>query len=304
MRDDHGRNFAWAQENGYQFHAETQGSAYETARNLDVFRKADGFYEHVLGIYRNRAFEVLDVRKSVRHGDTFGFVRETVVLVPTDGIDLPNFELVPRSAKAALSFLGLDGLDLRISDSAPRDERELVDEFNKHYGLFGGGTFEAIEASIKSADHLVPSLADMATICKPGVLRFLPRIKAGFIEVQDGFLAVRAPETRIIRAAFADTILVGRERESLLNVANDLLDVLRNAANEAPLRGLTLENNLNPTRLIGGLIGAAVGFFLGIFIGILLLFIFGKKFLLLIPVLALGGAGLGNFLGKKLLGSK
>ncbi len=300
MTSQRNKNSEWAQQNGYQFHDETQGSAYEAARNLDVFRKADAFYEHVLGIYRNRPFEILDVRKQLHRSGMYGFIRETVVLVPTDGIDLPNFELVPRDAKAALNFLGLGGLELKVSDSAPRDERELVDEFNKHYGLFGGGALEAIEASIKSADHLVPGLADMARICKPGVLRFLPRIKAGFIEVQDGFLAVRAPETRIIRTEFADTILEGRERESLLNVANDLLDVLRNSANEAPMRGLTLENNLNPTRMIAGLIGAGAGFFLGFFIGLLLLFFLDKKLLFLIPVLALGGAGLGNFLGKKL----
>jgi hypothetical protein len=54
-----------------------------------------------------------------------------------------------------------------------------------------------MEASIKSAEHLVPSLAEMASICKPSVLRFLSTATTGFIEVQDGYLAIRAPETRI-----------------------------------------------------------------------------------------------------------
>ena len=160
------------------------------------------------------------------------------------------------------------------------------------------------EASIKSADHLVPSLSDVATICKPSVLRFLSTTVTGFIEVQDGYLAIRAPETRIIRPGVSDTILKGRERESLLNVANDLLDVLANAASEAPLRALTLENTFNPRQLLGGIIGAAIGFFLGFFLGFPLLFLIGKKFFLLIPVLALGGAALGNWIGKRLMRSK
>lgn len=56
--------------------------------------------------------------------------------------------------------------------------------------------------------------------------------------------------------------------------------------------------------MIGGLVGAAVGFFLGFFIGFLLLFLVGKKFFLLVPVLALGGAALGNLIGKRLMRSK
>jgi hypothetical protein len=35
-----------------------------------------------------------------------------------------------------------------------------------------------------------------------------------------------------------------------------------------------------------------------------LLFLIGKKFFLLIPVLALGGAVLGNWIGKRLMRSK
>jgi hypothetical protein len=128
-------------------------------------------------------------------------------------------------------------------------------------------------------------------------------VTTGTIEMRNGYIAVWAPETRIIRGAFADTILAGRERESLLAVANDLLDVLQNATREAPLRGLTLENTFKPSHMIGGLIGAGVGFFVGFLIGILLLFLVGKKLFLLIPVLALGGAALGSFVGKRLIRS-
>ena len=180
----------------------------------------------------------------------------------------------------------------------------MVDAFNKNYSLFGGGAFEAMEASIKSADHLVPSLADMASICKPGVLRFLSTASTGFIEVQNGYLAIRAPETRIITGAFSDMILQGRERESLLAVANDLLDVLANAAREAPLRALTLENTFRPAQLLGSIIGGVIGFCLGGFIGVLLLFLLKEKHLFLIPVLALGGAALGRFIGNTLMRSK
>jgi len=86
--------------------------------------------------------------------------------------------------------------------------------------------------------------------------------------------------------------------ESLLTVANDLLDVLLNVSREAPLRGLTLENTFNPKHVIGGIVGASVGFFLGFFLGLLVLFLVGKTLSFLIPVLAFGGAALGNWTGS------
>ena len=98
--------------------------------------------------------------------------------------------------------------------------------------------------------------------------------------------------------------LTGRKREDLLAVANDLLDVLQNASSEAPLRGLTLENNFDPARMFGSMIGVGVGFFGGLFIGILTMCLLGKNFLLLIPVFPLGGAALGGFIGKRLMRSK
>jgi len=297
-------NFTWAQANGYEYHAETGGVFSESARSLDVFRKANGFRNHVAGTYRNRTFEILDVRKEVHRGGSFGFVERTVILIPAAGLALPNFELLPRRETGGLGFLGIKGLDLKLAASAPRDELQLVADFNKNYHLFAGGAHEAMEASITSADHLVPGPVEMAPLCKPVILRFLACITTGTIELQNGYLAVQAPDTRVAAGIFYDTILAGRERETLLTVANDLLDVLQNASREAPLRELTLENTFNPSHIIGGLVGSGVGFFLGFLLGFPLLFLFGKKFFLLIPVLALVGAALGNWIGKRLLRSK
>jgi hypothetical protein len=293
-------NYRWAQQNGYEYHAETEGVFSAGARDLDSFRKANGFREHVLGTYRNRSFEILDVRKEVQRGEGFSFVERTVILIPAAGLDLPNFELVPRRESGGLGLLGIKGLDLKVSANTPHDELQLVDAFNKNYHLFGGGAFEAMEAAIKSADHLVPGLAEMTPLCKPGVLRFLSGTTTGMIELQNGFLAVQAPDTRVAAGIIYDTILAGRARESLLTVANDLLDVLQNASREAPLRGLTLENTFNPKHVIGGMVGAAVGFFLGSFLGLLVSFLVDKKFIFLIPVLAFGCAVLGGWIGKKL----
>jgi hypothetical protein len=310
------KNLTWAQEYGYEFNAESEGVVSEGARNLDIFRKAESFRDHVRGIQRNRPFEILDVQYQESHGGQRGHVWKTVVLIPTAGLDLPNFDLLPRREMGGMSFLGIKGLDLKLAPTAPQDERQLVDAFNKKYSLFAGGAFEAMEASIKSAGHLVPSLASMASICKPGFLRLLANASTGFIEVQNGYVAIRAPETRIITGAFSDIILQGRERESLLAVANDLLDVLANAESESPLRTLTLENTFNPYQLlgniIGGVIGGIIGFCLGGLIAIVLLFLPQGNYsslppflaLALIPVLALVGAVLGRFVGNTLMRSK
>ena len=304
MTNPQHKNLTWAEENGYEFHAETEGAISEGARSLDIFRKADSFRDHVLGKYRNRPFEILDVQTEVNRGDAWFSVWKTVVLIPTAGLDLPSFDLMPRRETGGMNFLGIKGLDLKLPPTASLEERRLVDAFNKNYSLFGGGAFEAMEASIKSANHLVPSLSDTASMCKPSVLRFLSTAVTGFIEVQNGYLAIRAPETGIITGAFSDIILQGKERESLLAVANDLLDVLANAAREAPLRALTLENTFNPVKLLGGIIGGVIGFCLGGVIGVVLLFLLKEKHLFLIPVLALGGAALGLLIGKMLTRAK
>jgi hypothetical protein len=304
MEHQHSENAGWAREKGYEFHAESEGVKSDGARGLDIFRKAEGFRDHVLGIHRNRPFEVLDVQMRVKHRGAYGFVWKTVVLVPTTGLAIPNFDLMPRRETGGMNYLGIKGLDLKLAPTAPPDERELVDAFNKNYSLFGGGAFEAMEASIKSAHHRVPSLEEMVSICKPGVLRFLSTAVTGSIEVQSGYLAIRAPETRIIKGAFSDIILQGKERESLLTVANDLLDVLANAAGEAPLRALTLENTFNPRQVLGGIIGGVVGFFLGGFSGVVLLFLLEDKHLFLIPALALGCAAIGHSIGKMLTRAK
>ena len=122
--------------------------------------------------------------------------------------------------------------------------------------------------------------------------------------VINGYLPIGAPETRIITGAFSDIILAGREHGSLLAVANDLLDVLANAAREAPLRALTLENTFRPAQLLGSIIGGVIGFCLGGFTGVILLFLLKEKHLFLIPVLALAGAALGRFIGKMFAGAK
>ncbi|MBL8892364.1 MAG: hypothetical protein JNL67_20480 [Planctomycetaceae bacterium] len=304
------KNLAWAQENGCEFKANSDGVSFAGARHLDVFRKANSFRNHAHGSFRNRPFEILDVQFEEMRGGECGNVWKTVIVIPTAGLDLPNFDLLPRRETGGMAFLGIKGLDLKLGPNATQDERRLVAAFNKNYSLFGGGAFESMEASIlKSADHLVPSLADMAAICKPSVLRFLSTASTGFIEVQNGYLAIRAPQTRIITGAFSDIVLQGRERESLLNVANDLLDVLAKAISEAPLKALTLEKTFNPGQVLGGVIGGVIGFSLGGFAAILLLFLPQESdsfltvalALALIPVLAVGGAVLGRFIGNTLL---
>jgi hypothetical protein len=300
MNDQQNENARWARENGYEFHAESEGVTSEGARSLDIFRKADRYRDHVLGVYRNRQFEILDAWVETNDSTGHFFVWETIVVVPTSGLKLPNFDLLPRRETGGMNFLGVKGLDLKLAPTAPPDEQRLVDAFNKNYSLFGGGAFEAMEAAIRSGGHGVPSLTEMAAVCKPGILRFLSTATTGFIEVQDGYLAIRAPETRMISPGTGHTILVGKERENLLNVANDFLDVLVTAGNEAPLRVLRLDNTFNPFQLLGGIIGGAIGFFLGGISGGVLLFLLKEKHLFLIPVLALGFAAIGLFVGKML----
>lgn len=305
MSDPQNRNFTWARETGYQYHAKTEGAFSDGARNLDIFRKAAGYRDHVLGVHRNRRFEILDVWVERVGENNFSFWH-TVVVIPTSGLNLPNFDLVPRRETAGgLSFVGIKGLDLKLAPTAPMDERRLVEAFNKNYHLFGGGAYEAKEASIKSGGHGVPSLSDMASICKPSVLRFLSTAFTGFIEVQDGYLVIRAPKkARIIGPGVSHTILEGRERESLLTVANDFLDALAISAREAPLQALILENTFRPAQFFGTLIGIAVGFIAGTIASVILVIVFKGKYLYLIPLLLLVGVVLGRFIGNWLTRAK
>ena len=284
MHNHQPENAEWAQQNGYEYHAE----------------KAEDCIDHVLGIFRNRPFEIYDLRFT-RHGhDGYYYVWKTIVVIPTAGLSLPNFDLMPRRETGGMNFLGIKGLDLKLAASAPIDERQLVAAFNKNYSLFGGGARKAMEASIKSDHHLVPSLEEVASICKPSVLCFLSTAVTGCIEVQDGHLTLHAPETRITRPGISHTILKGSERESLLTIANDLLDMLANAASEAPLQSLTLENTFRPAQFLGTFIGIALGFFVGLFASIILFIIYKGDYIYLLPLPLLGGVVLGRFIGNLL----
>lgn len=305
MNDHQNKNANWAQQNGYEFHAASEGGISDGARSLNTFGKVDSYRDHVLGVHRNRPFEILDVWVERVGENNFSFW-QTVVVIPTSGLNLPNFDLVPRRETAGgLSFVGIKGLDLKLAPTAPIDERRLVEAFNKNYHLFGGGAYEAMEAAIKSGGHGVPSLSDMASICKPSVLRFLSTAFTGFIEVQDGYLTIRAPKkARIIGPGVSHTILEGRERESLLTVANDFLDALAVSAREAPLQALVLENTFRPAQFFGTLIGIAVGFIAGSIVSGILLIVFEGKYLYFYPLLVVGGVVLGRFIGNWLTRAK
>jgi hypothetical protein len=299
MSNHQNDNAKWAQENGYEFHAESQGVISGGARSLDIFGKADSYRDHVLGTHRNRPFEILDVWVERVGQNSFSFW-QTVVVIPTSGLNLPNFDLVPRREAGGMNFLGVKGLDLKLAPAAPLDERQMVEAFKKNYSLFGGGAHETMVGAIKSADHL----SDVASICKPGVLRFLSTAVTGFIEVQDGYLAIKAAETRVFTAGVSDIILEGSERESLLTVANDFLDVLAISAREAPLRALTLENTFRPAQFLGSIIGIAIGFIIGSIASVILLIVFKGKYLYLLPLVILGGVALGRFIGNWLTRAK
>ncbi|MFN9954209.1 MAG: hypothetical protein ACK55I_14010, partial [bacterium] len=96
---------------------------FEGARSLDIFRKAERFRDHVRGIHRNRPFEILDVHVGVNRSDEWRHVWQTIIVIPTDGLDLPNFDLLPRRETRGMSFLGIKGLDLKLAPTAPQDER-------------------------------------------------------------------------------------------------------------------------------------------------------------------------------------
>lgn len=275
-------NAEWALQNGYEYHPE----------------EAEDRFDHVRGTYRNRPFETYDLRTERNGGDDgYYFYWRTVAVIPINGLHLPNFELVPRRETAGMNFLGVKGLDLHLAPNASPDERAMVDAFKKNYSIFGADARKALEASIKSAPQLVPRLADVASILKPSVLRFLATAVTGSIEVHDGYLTIEAPETRVIRAGISHTILKGSEREGLLNIANDFLEVFANTAYESPLRSLTLENTFRPAQMLGGIIGVAVGFFVGVIVAIVLFFKYKGDYMYLLPLPIIAGVMLGRFLG-------
>lgn len=278
-------NAEWALQNGYEYHP----------------GEAEDRLDHVRGIYRDRPFETYDLRTERSSGDDgYYFYWRTIAVLPLEGLCLPNFDLMPRRETAGMNFLGVKGLDLNLAPNASHDERAMVDAFNKNYSIFGGGARMALEASIKSAPHLVPRLADVTSILKPSVLRFLATAVTGSVKVHDGYLTMEAPETRVIRAGISHTILKGSEREGLLNIANDFLEVLANAAGEAQLEAMTLENTFRPAQILGTFIGAAIGFFVGLFACIIWFVVFKGDYIFLAPLPILSGVVLGQFIGKML----
>lgn len=299
MTDHLQANSDWASENRHEFHAESAGPFAQRARGMDVFRRAQAYRDHAVGQHRGRPFEVLDFQEEKSGVDAWPNWR-TVVLLPLGNLALPAFALWPRRETVGMNFLGIKGLDLALPSAASVFDRKLVDDFNRNYSLFAGGAFGSAQAVIAAPGQPVPGLAEMSTVCKPGVLSFLSTAVTGAIEVRDGYLLVCAPETRQVRPAYADVILQGADRERLLAVANDLLDALANAAREAPLRDLAIGNSFNPKQVLGAILGGFAGFALGGFLGVLSLFVLEEKRLYLIPLLAIGGALLGSMIGKRL----
>lgn len=281
-------NAEWAQQNGYEYHP----------------REAEDRLDHVRGSYRNRPFETYDFRTERSGADGYYFYWRTVAVIPINGLHLPNFDLVPRRETAGMNFLGVKGLDLNLAPNASPDEREMVGAFNKNYSIFGGGVRKAHEALITSAPHLVPRLADVASILKPSVLRFLATAVTGSIEVHDGYLTIEAPETRVFRAGISHTILKGSEREGLLNIANDLLDVFANTTYESPLRSLTMENTFRPVQFLGTIIGVAVGFLVGLIVAIVMFIKYDFEYMYLLPLPIMAGVYLGRLIGHWLTQKK
>ncbi|MFY7817051.1 MAG: hypothetical protein ACOVRB_01665 [Akkermansiaceae bacterium] len=276
-------NAEWAKQNGYEYHP----------------GEAEDRLDHVRGTYRNRAFETYDLRTERSSGDDgYSFYWRTIAEIPLEGLRLPNFELLPRRETAGMNFHGVKGLDLHLAPNASSDERAMVDAFKKNYCIFGGGARKALEASIKSARQLVPRLADVASILKPSVLRFLATAVTGSIKVHDGYVTIEAPETRVIRAGISHTILKGSERENLLNIANDFLDVFANSSCESPLRSLALENTFRPTQFLGTFIGVAIGFLIGVIAAIVMFLKYDFEYMHLLPLPIIVGVMLGRFLGN------
>lgn len=309
-------NTDWARENRYDFHAESGGPFAQVASGMDVFRRAVAYRGHVIGQHRGRPFEVFDFKKEKTGTDSWS-TWHTVVLLPLGDLALPAFALWPRRETGGMNFLGVKGLDLTLPPAASLFDRTLLDAFNRNYSLFAGGAFGTVQAAIEAPGQPLPGLAEMSAVCKPGVLGFLSAAVTGAIEVRDGYLVVCASETHLVRPAYADVILQGAERERLLTVANDLLDVLADASQEAPLRDLVIGSSFNPKKLLGAVFGAFVGFILSSFLSAILLFLIPDKksflsFLFdenyafyglsaVLFLLVLGGCLLGSFIGKRLV---
>ena len=309
-------NSDWALENRYDFHAESGGPFAQVASGMDVFRRAVAYRGHVIGQHRGRPFEVFDFKKEKTGTDSWS-TWHTVVLLPLGDLALPNFALWPRRETGGMNFLGVKGLDLTLPPAASLFDRTLLDAFNRNYSLFAGGAFGTVQAAIEAPGQPLPGLAEMSAVCKQGVLGFLSAAGSGAIEVRDGYLVVCAPETRLVRPAYADVILQGAERKRLLTVANDLLDVLADASQEAPLRDLVIGSSFNQKQLLGAVFGAFIGFILSSFLSVILLFLIPDKKSFLsfffeenyafyglsgvLFLLVLGGCLLGSFIGKRVV---
>lgn len=285
----------WAAKHGHRFDPGRTEFEAEGARELDLLRKWKRAKHHVSGIHRDRAFEMIDVTYYYRGGEAISWIDQTVLLMPGATKRLPDFEILPRGLINVLGAFHLGGLEISPPEDSPSPDGEGIKDFNRHYHLYKAGVIESARDAMSAPGTPDQDFAQLASLFRPPVLRFLTQHPGWSIESQNGFLAITAHEK----------LLDDTERDALLSFANELLSMLlhppRPAVAPAAAPAPQMRNVMQPKRLLGTVIGGGVGFFVGALLGIVLLFfVDGKLIVLLLPVLAIIGLGLGGFVGGKL----
>ena len=282
----------WATKHGHRFDSARTEFKAEGARELDMFRTWQSADHHVAGIHRDQSFEMIDVTNHYR-GTARLQVTQTVLLMPGSTNLLPGFEILPRGMVDVLGALHIGGLEIRPPDGPQFRDAEIIKDFNRHYLLYKGGVVESVQSAIAPTQTAAQDFAELATLFRTPILRFLAQHPGWSIESQGGFLAISAH----------GRLLDDTGRNDLLSFAAELLSMLHCPPRSASPPAVQMQTVMEPKRLLGTVIGALVGFLVGTMTAgtlNLLSIIGGWKFMLLLPLLAIAGIALGGFVGGKI----
>lgn len=245
------------------------------ARFTDTYAVSHGMLGEVAGI----PFEIYDHRRRINQGKSSTWSEETVVLFDVSDVQLPTFELQPRTiAMRILAAAGIGEISVRNEPDDSSDELasstqssatdDAYDAFETAYHL-SLGPRERMRSLVGESEATDDDVARVRRLFDQRLVEFLSQRPQWHLESCEGKLACWRPRQIVTpqeRPRFlAEAMAV---RAALVDVANS--PDSHSPEGSIPNNSLALAgapNVATPTRMAGTVIGAFFGFGIGGFVG-------------------------------------